>query len=182
MTPFDNEKVKGAIKEEAEIRDGAFLGVSGLVEGQRLRPFSLRHYLSLYLAGNQFVTGGLPTATDAAVFLWVVSGSTEDQSVFAQSIADLDFDKVCRGILDFINEAFFDAPPATPGMVSASYYSLAASLVDTFGREYGWTIEQTMNAPLGVLFQLLKVMQRRTNPDVPLFNPISDKALLEAAA
>ncbi len=180
--PFENEKVKRAITEETEKRDAAFIALSDTIAGLELKPLNLRHYLRLSLAGNAFVTGAAPMAEDAAVFLYVVSESTEAKRAFARRIAGYDFATVCRGILAFMDEALFDAPLSTVKGHRRSYYSIAASLTDVFASEYGWTLAEIMATPLAALFQLLRVIQKRHNSDIPLLNPLSDRALLEAVA
>jgi hypothetical protein len=54
------------------------------------------------------------------------------------------------------------------------YYSDAAFFCARFGREYGWSQEETLNTPLKRIWQYLNEMRRHYDAKVPLFNP-SDK-------
>src|SRR5437868_5655767 len=113
MSPFDHPLVRAAVERESEVRDAAFLGLPYPIEGQNLQPLTLRHYLTLQLAGNAFVCGGSPVASDAAMFLYVMTGAAGSRSAYAESIAGLDFVSVCQGLVSFLNESFFDAPAST---------------------------------------------------------------------
>jgi hypothetical protein len=181
MSPFEHPKVRAAIEKESEARDIAFLALPFDVEGQKLLPFTLTHYLRLQLAKNAFVCGGEALASDAAMFLYVVTDQKGPAEEYAMGVAHLDFLKVCEGVSAYLKEAFFDAPPGAGSGFSRSYFSIASTLADVMGREYGWNYWETMDAPVSVLFQMLRVAAHRANPDVPLFNPLSDRALMEAA-
>lgn len=181
MNPLANPKVQAAIEREEETREAPFLGIPFPIAGIPVPPLTLRQFLKLRLMGSPFVCGGNPTAGDVAAFLYVVTNQTGDKAEFARSIAGADFLKACEDIQAYKEESFFDRG-ATTGAENRSYWSEPADLVDLFGREYGWNLETVMGTPIAAILQLLKVIGRRTNPETPLFNPISDRALMEAAS
>jgi hypothetical protein len=182
-SPFDDPKVRAAIAEETEIRDAAYLNVPALIEGISVKPLTLRQYMALCLAESAFFCGREPTDADAALYLWLVSGCHTDQTAFAEQIAHLDFDRICDGIYRQISEALFDAPPSSAADTTArSYYSIASTFIDLFGREYGWGANETLDVPLAVLFQQLKAISRRNDPKAVLYNPLSDRALQAAVS
>lgn len=180
MSPLDHPLVKKAVETEEETREAPFLGVPFFIEGLALPPLTLRHFLTLRLAGNPFICGGNPGAEDVAAFLYLVTNQTGDKVRFAQSISHFDFPKCCQGIREYKDEAFFDRG-AQSGADFRAYWSESADIVDAFGREYGWGYREIMDLPIAVILQLLKKIGHRAAPNVPLFNPLSDRALIAAA-
>lgn len=181
MNPLSNPRVQEAIEREEQTREAPFLNIPFPIAGLSVPPLTLRQFLKLRLMGNPFVCGGDPTAGDVAAFLYVVTNQTGERSEFARSIAGEDFLKACEDIQQYKEESFFDRGAIT-GAENRSYWSEPADLVDLFGREYGWDLATVMDTPIAVILQLTKVIGRRANPDAPLFNPISDRALMEAAS
>lgn len=181
-SPFDHPLVKAAVERETELREAAFLGLPFYVEGLALPPLSLRSFLRLRLAGNPYICGGDKFPGDAAAFLYEATGQTGHREEYAKTIAGLDWAKVNEGITAYKAEAFFDRGGETSGGESVrAYWSDPAQLCDAFGREYGWTVEDTMNAPVAVILQLSRIVGNRIDPQKPMFNPLSDRALMEAA-
>jgi hypothetical protein len=183
MSPLDHPTFQAAVQRETEVREAPFLGLPFYIEGLSLPPLTLRSFLRLRLAGNPYICGGDKFPGDAAAFLYEVTGQTGNREGYAESISKLNWEKVNAGIVEYKGESFFDRTGVTDDEgTTRSYWSDPAALCDSFGREYGWTIEHTMNAPIAAILQLSRVIGKRLDPETPLFNPLSDRALMEAAS
>ena len=89
-----------------------------------------------------------------------------------RKLGRVSFRDAVESVDSFVKESFQDSPAGT-GEASASYYSFAASIVDVFGKEYGWSEADILDTPLKRVFQYLKAISRR-NGETVFFNP-SDK-------
>lgn len=71
--PFSIPRFAEAVFRERFVRDAAFLGVTENVAGYELRPMTLRDYLILQTAQNPLLHQALPSPTQLASFLWLLS-------------------------------------------------------------------------------------------------------------
>lgn len=177
-----SEQIPGlsqAIEREQFVRDSAFLDMPERVAGFDVKPFTLRHVLLLSLVGNPFMVGGAATPVDVGQFLWAISTEWSPSSKwrrrwFFRRCRRINYVNALKEIESYLAESFQDAPGGGAEGERQSFYSFAASMVDLFGKEYGWTERETINLPLKRLFQLMAVIRKRNNPDAVMFNP-SDK-------
>jgi hypothetical protein len=159
-----------AIEKEQHVRDTSFLELPESVCGFDVKPLTLRHVLTLGAVGSPFMRGGHPMPHDIGAFLIVVA----DWKGFKRwcclrKLGRVAFRDAVESVDSFVKESFQDAP-ASGAAESVSYYSFAASIVDVFGREYGWSEAETLDVPLKRLFQYLKAIARR-NGETVFFNP-----------
>ena len=165
--------LREAIEREQHIRDTSFLELPESVCGFDLQPLTLRHILTLGSIGSPFMRGGHPMPHDVGAFMCVVGGwHGFKRWRNLRKIGRISFRESVGQVDAFVSESFQDAPGGIEAD-STSYYSFAASLVDLFGREYGWTEREILDAPVKRLFQYVKAIARR-NGETTLFNP-SDK-------
>ena len=162
--------LREAIEQEQHIRDTSFLALPESVCGFDVKPLTLRHVLTLGAVGSPFMRGGYPRPNDVGAFLIVVG----DWKGFKRwcclrKLGRVAFRDAVESVDSFVKESFQDAP-ASGSAESVSYYSFAASIVDVFGREYGWRESDILDAPVKRLFQYLKAISRR-NGETVLFNP-----------
>jgi hypothetical protein len=84
--------------------------------------------------------------------------------------------EVAAAIIDaakaYVAETMQDRPPQqlTIGF-EPEYYSDAAFYCARFGREYGWSQEETLGTPLKRIWQYLNEMKRYYDSKIPLCNP-----------
>ena len=139
--------------------------------GGMVRPMALRDMLLLRHAGSPFVCGftAEPEAADVRQFLWVLSSAFRPGDHAAQSlfVSLVDVDDVPAAVAEiraFVAETFNDAPGGTVGGAEdrEPSTSFVASWVDMMGREYGWTLAETLRAPLPVLYQQQRAILLRT--------------------
>lgn len=165
--------LREAIEREQHIRDTSFLELPEAVCGFDVHPLNLSHVLQLGAIGSPFMRGGHPLPVDVGAFMVIVG----DWKGFERwrnlrKLGRVSFRESVEAVDAFVKESFQDSP-AESGVETVSYYSFAASIVDVFAREYGWTEREILSAPVKRLFQYLKAIARR-NGETTLFNP-SDK-------
>lgn len=172
-----------AQKREQATRDLSFCEWEIPLCGMRVKQFSLLHLLVLGNCDNAFVAGRSPEPEDVALFLWVVSpeyrpNDDRARDRFVRSMAKrVKFIPACAEIMKFLDEAFMDSPGGS-GAPTKSYTSFAATFCDVFACEYGWDDQATMSKPVARLFQLLRKIKKRHNPQAIEFNR-SDAVLSE---
>ncbi len=84
--------------------------------------------------------------------------------------------EVSRLAFEYMDEELQDRPPSpVSAMPGPDYYSDAASITGTLGREYGWPPEVISKLPLKFVFQLLKEISDYhaavNGKDAVMFNP-----------
>lgn len=158
--------------------------------GFQVQPMTMRHVLALRMAGSAFFCGGtLPDEFDAFGFIWLLSplydpaNAKRKETMLAACEKFMPptrrlwqsrkrhqarkakrfeaFMSALKEVQGFIYETFMDQPPSSGEGQAKAYYSDAAALVDQFGSEYGWTADYTLDLPLKVAFQLLKIIRAR---------------------
>jgi hypothetical protein len=178
MSLLDPTSIPGyadACAQEQANRDLSFLPwplpLCGLVVSQ----FTLRHLILLGECGNAFtVDGKTIEPEDVAGFLWFVSPDyspgPKARDRFVKKIRDrVVFLDAVQEINAYLDAALQDAP-ATSQRGGKVYFSAAASFVDLFAAEYGWSVDVVLNTPIAALFQLLRCIQRRHDPRAIMFN------------
>lgn len=173
--PFPVEEYRRAVEQENEARDIAFLDVPEVVCGKPVRAMTVQDVIMLDGLASPFVCGGESLEPkDVVMFLWYLNpkrtGSRLAQWRFSFSCRNLKFIESVLEVQEFVARMFMDAPASGDQTERLSYYSWAASLVDKFASEYGWSDEKTLTTPLPRLFQLMKAMAKRNNPKTILRN------------
>lgn len=167
--------LKQAIERETASRNQSFLGLQETLCGVSVNPMTLRTLLLLNESGNVFVVGGLPTPADVGAFIVANSGKKGfGRWKLLRRIGKIQYEKAIEQIKAFMDETFQDAPASSGGKPTTSYFSSAAAIVDVMACEYGWAERDILDAPLKRLFQYIKAISKRNNPQAILFNP-SDK-------
>lgn len=171
-----------AINRETQNRELAFLPAPPPILGVPIRHMNCRHLIMLTGCANKFIVGGHPSYIDAAMLLWFLSpdycptpGARE--LFVATNVAKQDLGQLIEACSAYVGIVWQDAPAGTSSAVASKrYVADIASLVDRIALEYKWTDEHILNLPLARAFQYLRLMQRRADPCMILFNP-SDKVL-----
>jgi hypothetical protein len=165
-----------AVQLEFDERREAFLDLADDIAGVEVRPFSLRHALTLESVGSPFLCGGGIAPADVVIFLWVVSTAYrpdgEGREQFIAHIRDTPFIATCEGIQGYLDAALADSPAG--GQADDSCVAWPARFVDTFAREYGWSDETILQLPFKRAFQYLRCIAQRYNPKV-IFIDRSDR-------
>jgi hypothetical protein len=94
-----------------------------------------------------------------------------------RKIAKLPSVQLRAGLKDYFDAMFLDSPPST-GRGGRAYYCWEASIIHRLASAYGWGRSEIMDTPVGVVFQLLKILRAEADPEMPMFNP-SDRVLNE---
>lgn len=172
------KKYDDAIRLEEMIRGSAFITNTEYIEGIHVYSLTPRLMEVLRLHENAMVTKGKElTQTSILSFLWIVKVKepNELQEDFAAHvIKKKDLHKVVESINDYLDMSFMDIPPSD-GEQGIPYWSATASLVDRFATEYGWTMNEIINMPYKIIWQLMRIIVRRQETKLPLGNKESDK-------
>lgn len=174
-----------AVANESASRELSFLAdMPEYICGVEVCPLTIRKLQVLRAIRSPFIVGTTPHETDVAIFLWIMSPRHAPRNRFRRywfirSIAHVNYMDALKKIEGYIDEAFQDSPPRRDGGDPRAYWSMSASMVDAFSREYQWTMERTLTTPLKALFQLHSIIRKRNDPCACLFNPRSDKVASE---
>jgi len=170
--------LREAIKRENDIRDASFLDINANICGVEIRQMTPRDLLILDGIGNPLMSGGLPSPAQLADFLWKLSpryleGHSVRRFLFARSIRHLNYIEAVRACLNYIEDTFQDSPPSS-GVSSMPYAGWCAHLICNLSSNPAEAEKVILNTPLKRLFQYLKVLRRKNDPDSTTHNP-SDK-------
>lgn len=180
-----------AVEREEFFRAAAFLRLNERLCGLEVLPLTTRHLLWLEVIESPFVTGApIPMAEahlHVAAFVRVVTPGFNAFSwwrrrlffrnyrrgMYGEKIAA---DAAVTAVKEYRDEAFGDRP-ARRGThaAAASYWSTAAGMCHELCSNYSMSIDEALDVPLKVVFQLLKVQdafaQAKSGKKPVLFNP-----------
>jgi hypothetical protein len=198
------DKIPGLLRAEArakakeeEIRRRAFLPCYLRICRIDVRALTPRHYILLDGIRSPFIQDGEVTTNHIAAFLWIVSTKfllpSHQVSLSEVERARTAFThywgprvkalQAVKQIRAYVDEAFFDAPPANGE--TSSYASYGAHLVERFELPHatldsrGQPIPEggSLDLPFAQLFQRLRVKDAKANPRYNPPNPLSDSVV-----
>ena len=166
------------------------------IAGILVSPLTYEMELRLRSIKSPFFCGGVPSPADVAIFFWAVSEEYQrslrvrwavehvspwvatvlfnrTRRAFVRRLRKLDYLVAVKGIYRYINEAYSDSPSGGKSD-SVSYYSEAAGLVILLADKCSMSRQEVMNLPIKIIWQLLRAIERKENPEAIQFNP-SDK-------
>ena len=166
--------LKEAVAHQNLVRDAAFILGRESVAGIAVRPLTVRHVAALQAVGNPFVACGVPEAADVAAFLWLVSPGYDPRArlrrwFFIRRLRRMPYLKLVEGIESWLAESFQDTQGG--GKAGPTYFSFAAALVGLIASEYGWSESAILELPVKRALQYRNEIQRRNNPNAPMFQP-----------
>lgn len=172
-----------AVKAENDIRDAAFLNLPANICGIKIRQMTPRDLLILEGIGNGVLIKEF-SAVDVGIFLWLMSvdyapGAWFRRWLVANHMKHVKPSEAIRALTAYIDSTFQDSPSGKRGRGEVPFAGWCAYYIDWFGGEYGWTADQVLGTNLKVLYQLIKCIKRRHDPECILFNP-SDRIKSEA--
>lgn len=148
------------------------LGLPELINGVLVEPLTLRRLSWLVIGRSPFVTGAEVTPDSLIHFVWTVakdwklSASAEERKAYAVPFLAMNESELCEGIEAYMERAFLDSPPSAEGV---SYYAPAAGLYHTLNEYFpggGWTMPAVLDAPLRMLYQLIKCADKHKGATV----------------
>jgi hypothetical protein len=188
LRDFHGGAYPAALQQERENRDFSFLelpfvlGASPDRAGIPIRQITLRQLLVRLNIDCPFMTGRVPEVEDIAEFLWFLSpdfqpgsGDSPNRHSFIKKVAQLPYDEAVKEIDRYLDLVFLDAPPSG-GKHKTPIASAAATLIDIFASEYGWSRDVILDSPVPQLYQLLREIElRHKGKDAVFINRLSDK-------
>lgn len=166
-----------AVKAENDIRDAAFLDLTANICGVEIRQMTPRDLIILEGIGNPVAQKVRFSKEDVFDFLRVMSvhyrpGAWFNAWRIKRAVNHMDAKDAIPALIKYLDATFQDSPSG--GGAGIPYAGWCAYYADIFGSEYGWPMERTLSTKLKVLYQLLKCIRRRHDPECILMNP-SDK-------
>jgi hypothetical protein len=158
---------------EDAVRDATFLVEREEICGVEVLSMNWRHYLLLSGIGSPFLCGGTPLPGDVPRFLWVLSPEfttdTRKRDKFIKRCRPLLFDQACDEIARYVEDTFQDSPEAAGDRKTPVVGQLAGA-VDLLAHEYGWTEGEILRIPLKRVFQYMRCIIRRHDPQAIFIN------------
>lgn len=170
--------LREAIKRENDIRDASFLDLTTSICGVEIRQMTPRDLLILDGIGNPLMSGQLPSPAQLAEFLWLLSpryavGAPVRRFLFGRSIRRLSYMAAVKACWRYIEDTFQDSP-ASSGASAMPYAGWCAHMIVGLSSNPVEAEGLILNTPLKRLFQYMKCIRRRNDPQSPVHNP-SDK-------
>jgi hypothetical protein len=170
---------KAAAREEAA-RDLAFIDCPLAVCGEPIAQLTLAHLVVLFAVRSPFFYGGVIGPEHVAQFLWILSpgylpADRAARRAFNQRIGRvIPFQKSRAEIDVYLDQVFLDRPGGG-GVHGIAITSFVANFIDELAHEYGWTRQQIMAEPLAAIYQYLRRIERRHDPQAVFFNKFTDE-------
>ncbi len=148
-----------------------------------LCPLTLRAVVDLTLAENAFIAGGQPTPGDIVAVVWRLhplyknassSERSELRTALLKHLSLRDFQKTVLAVKDFIEKSFEDSDLTPSARGKLPTHSFAATYIDFFAKEYGWSADTILDMPMVALFQLRRAIRTRSESDYTPSSPLDD--------
>jgi hypothetical protein len=190
-----------AVDRERVSRDASFLPLTENVAGFECLPMTLSTYIAMRLTNNPVLYAQPASESELVAFLWLLSPSYSTDKLAAKRFArrcrvfippplpwlrlpramarwerlfaarqDRALE-VWRACCQYVAETFQDSPPSSIIGIQKSYYSDAASICATLGREYHWPEAAVLAMPIKRVFQYLNELKAASPAKIPLGNP-----------
>jgi len=158
------EDVRQQIEEAETHQQEAWLNLNATIAGIEVRQITLKDYFILKGVESPVLTGQNFSPSDLGIFLWILSPEFKTcpkaRDKFCKKVYDVHLATAVKEVQKFLEATFVDADTAEE-QNRKSYTTFLAHQVDVYGREYGWSIKETMNLPLRQIFQLNTAISER---------------------
>ena len=158
------EEVQKLLSDANTHQEEAWLNIETEIAGIPIRQMTLEHYFLLNGFESPFLTGKEFGAVDIGIFLWILSPEhkrcTKACDQFCKKIAGLNIVQCVKDIKEYLEITFLDADTSAEKQ-RKRYASFVAYQIDTYAKEYGWSVRQTMEMPLRQIFQLNSAIGER---------------------
>jgi hypothetical protein len=159
------EHLAHQVTESNHWSNEAWLPISEDFKGIKVRNMTLADLLILDGIQTPFIYGGDYSDEAAVAFLWVVS-----EEFSYEETERKDFYKKCVQItileaVDFIEgycrKTFAESDTMGKGDQGQTYW--VSYFVDLFGKEYSWSMKETLQLPIRICFQMLTAINERAS-------------------
>lgn len=131
--------------------------------GIEFENFTLKHFVLLRGVDSPYLVGGIPTEADTLFFLWAISPgfslNKKQKLKFFKKVKKYNMFLWSKWIKNYLSKSFGESDTMSSGTKGQTNF--ATYFIDAIAREYGWTIDQIMKIPLGIVFQLLTAINER---------------------
>lgn len=167
------DKTWEAYREEELERELLYLNGNFEVAGVMIPTMNARSYNLLCATANPYVFGGRPTLEDACKLLWIVRMQSPFpwwQRILSVStrrnlfLRKLDLSRVMSEVADYVDLIFLDSPKGS-GRGGDSVAASVAYLMLPLWTHFAWDEETVLNAPLPNIYQRMKLIRRKLDPE-----------------
>ena len=164
----------------------SWLNINEKIAGVEVTQMTLRQFFMLEGADTPMLKGGRITPEDLAVFLWVLSpdwkACPDAREEFCERVRQVNIQDACDDIELYLKATFAEADSGGDDK-KKKYANFISYIIDMFGREYGWTIDVTMNLPMRQIYQLSTAIGERYAQEAGKnFSKLREVDMLEAKA
>jgi hypothetical protein len=158
------DDVRQKLDEAETHQQEAWLNLNATIDGIEIRQMTLKDYFILQGLECPVLSGQEFTPVQLGIFLWILSPSfkacSKARDEFCKKVYGVHLPTAVKEVEDYLQATFVDADTASEEK-KKTYTTFLAHQIDVYGREYGWTIDQTMNLPLRQIFQLNTAISER---------------------
>jgi hypothetical protein len=144
----------------------SWINISETICGFEISQLTPRHILILNGINSPVLNGDKIKLEDIVMFLWVCSPNfsydIRQRNKFIKNASKINYHDALFEIQSLVSKTFIDADYDDRTKKERLNADTLAYIIDTFAREYGWSVETTMQTPLRQVYQLTSVMNERT--------------------
>ena len=145
----------------------SWLNINETICGIEIQQLTPKHVLILNGINSPILSGNEIKPHDVTMFLWVCSEdfcfNSKKRNKFLSNAARISYYEALLEVQSFVDKTFIDADYDDRSKKQRLNADTLAYIVDTFAKEYGWSIQTTMQTPLRQIYQLTSVMSERAS-------------------
>lgn len=143
--------------------------------GLPTRPLTMRAVVDLTMAGNALFNSSEPAFGDLAALLWRLSPCYGKRFQawhkwrLTRRLKKIGRNRVYYGVLEFLDSSYRETAENTKGAKGEDNglprLNPTAAIIDALCNQYGMSQDAVLDMPLANVWQLLRCINTRTNPD-----------------
>lgn len=158
------KEVKELLEGAKTYQEESWLNLTSDIDGVVIQQMTLRHYFILQGLDSPFLTDAPFNIIDIGIFCWILSPEFKEchkaRDKFCQKVAKVRIAEAVKDIERYLEVTFFDADQSDKKK-QKRYANFVAYQIDTYAKEYGWSVDTTMDLPLRQIFQLNTAIAER---------------------
>ncbi len=180
------EQVRKQIELAETQQQEAWLNLNASIAGVEIKQMTLQNYFILQGLESPILLGESFTPEDLGIFLWILSpnykADAKARDEFCKKIYKVHLATAVKDLDNYMQATFVDADTSDQAS-KKSYTIYLAHQIDVYGREYGWTIKETLEIPLRQIFQLnTAIGERIAQANGEKYTKLREVDMLEAKA
>ena len=152
---------------EKRQHDASILDIPEMICTVQVKPFTPRMYCLLGLKQSPIIKGGQVKDTDLLLFMGIVTDTLNDEAKrkeLVERLVKIEPQQLLDEITTYYENSFIDAPTSNGKQPFCSSHWLF-SIVDLIASAYGWSEETIINLPFKRIWNYVRAMQQRSDPN-----------------